>query len=210
MIRRPSGSSPGSDAGSGASRQDQVVGRGHEVARIAARDADAGRAGQHAVAAQDGDLVLLHEEFDTADVLVDHEVAALGERPVVEGDAVVAGEPELGALLGHPVQQVGSLEQRLGRDAAPIQARAAEAVALDQAHRQAKLRGANGAHVAHAAAEDEQVEALLFGHRSPGGVVQLVAAVAAGSEASALKERPSYRPIRRRQSVGTGIGRAAA
>ena len=177
MIRRPSGLEARQRAGSRAGRQDQVVGGRLEVARLATRDADAGRAGQHAVAAQDGDLVLLHQEFDTADVLVDHEVAALGERPVVEGDAVVAGEPELGALLGHPMQQVGGLEQRLGRDAAPVQAGAAEPVALDEAHRQAKLRGANGAHVAHAAAEDEQVEALLFGHESPGGVVQLVAAV---------------------------------
>ena len=40
---------------------------------------DAGRAGQDAVAAQDRDAVLLHEELDALDVLVDHGVAALAE-----------------------------------------------------------------------------------------------------------------------------------
>ncbi len=156
---------------------------------------------EHAVAAQDGDLVLLHEELDAADMLVDHGVPALRQRAVVEADALVAGEAELGALLGHPMQQVGGLEQRLGGNAAPIQAGAPETVTLDEANRQPELRGADGAHVAHAAAEDEQVEALLFGHGSPGGVVQLVAAVAAGWDASASRERPSCWPMRRRQSV---------
>ena len=210
MIRRPSGSSPGRRAGRGSGGQDQVVGGGLDVARLAARDADAGRAGQHAVAAQDGDLVLLHQELDAADVLVDHGVAALGQRAVVEADALVAGQAELGALLGHAMKEVGGLEQRLRRDAAAVEAGAAEPVALDEADREAELRGADGAHVAHAAAEDEQVESLLFGHQSPGGWFS-----------SSRRPLPAGTHRRRRNvpragrsaganRTGTGIGRAAA
>ena len=198
MIRRPSGSSPGRLRGALPVARMRLSALASRSPGLAAGDADAGRAGQHAVAAQDGHLVLLHQELDARHVLVDDRVAALAERAVVEADALVAGEAELGALLLHPVQEVGRLEQRLRRDAAAIQARAAELVALDEAHVQAELRGADGADVAHAAAEDQQVEALRVGHQP------------AATAVSVSNGRPSCSPMRRRHSSGTGIGRAIA
>ena len=98
----------------------------------------------------------------------------------------------------HPMQEVGGLEQRLGRDAAAIQARAADPVALHQAHVQPQLGGADGAHVTHAAAEDQQVEALRVRHQP------------AATAVSVSKGRPSNSPMRRRHSSGTGIGLAIA
>jgi hypothetical protein len=112
-------------------------------------------------------------------VLVDDHVLALRQRAVVEADAVVTRQPELGALFLDPVQQVGRLEQRLRRDAATVQARATELVALDEAHIEAQLRGADGAHVAHSTAQDQQVESLRLRHQL------------AATAASASIERPS-------------------
>ena len=131
-------------------------------------------------------------------MLVDDRVASRAERAVVEADALVAREAELGALLLHPMQEVGRLEERLRRDAAAIQARAADLVALHEAHVQPQLGGADGADVAHAAAEDQQVEALRVRHQP------------AATAVSVSNGRPSYSPMRRRHSSGTGIGLAIA
>ena len=67
---------------------------------------------------------------------------------------------------------------------------------LDEPDGQPELGGADGAHVAHASAEDEEVEVLLVGHATPC--------------AARSSERPSAASSRSRQSSGTGIGRAAA
>ena len=103
----------------------------------------------------------------------------------------MAGEAELAALLGDPVQQVRRLEQRLGRDAAAVEAGAAQLVALDQPDLQAKLCGADGADIAHPAAQDQEVELLGIGH-----------ALARGRSSA----RPSCATSSPRQSSGTGIG----
>src|SRR6185503_5954836 len=100
------------------------------------------------------------QELDALDVLLDHEVTPLAEGGVVEAHAVGAGEAELGALLGDPMEEVGGLEHRLGGDAAAVEAGAAHSVALDEPYLQPELRGANGADVAHPAAEDQDVEVL--------------------------------------------------
>ena len=70
----------------------------------------------------------------------------------------VGVDAELLALAGR-VGDLGGVQQRLGRDAAAVQAGAAELVLLDQGDRQAELGGAQRARVAAAAAaEDDQVE----------------------------------------------------
>ena len=204
----------GQRTGCGAGGEDEVGGARLDVAALAATHPDAGGAGQRAGAVEDGDLVLLHEELDALDVLLHHRVAAHPERPVVEVDAIVPGEAELGPLLGDAVEQVGRLEQRLGRDAAAVQAGAAEAVALHEPHRQAELGGADGADVAHPTAEDEEVEGLLVGHRSPlaqaFGQVGEPAGAGRASVRWRSRERPSWAASRSRQASGTGIGRAVA
>ena len=56
------------------------------------------------------------------------------------------------------VGDLGGVQQRLGRDATPVQAGAADLVALDEDHRQAELGGAQGAGVTAAAgAEDHEI-----------------------------------------------------
>ncbi len=151
--------------------------------------------GEHAVAVEHGDLVLLEQELDPAHVLVDDRVAACGESAVVQAHAIGSAEPEFRALLRDPVEQVRRLEERLGWDASAVQACPAQGVAFDDPHGQAQLRGADGAHVAHAAAQDQEVERGGIGHASPSALA---------------RSRPSYAARVIRQSSGTGIGCSAA
>src|SRR5206468_7516987 len=95
------------------------------------------------------------------------------------------------ALAGG-VGDLGGVEQRLGRDAAAVQAGAADLVLLDHDHRQAELRGPERAGVAAATGpEDHQIGGLrlcclAFGHdgapRADDGVVTI------------LSPRPSHPP----------------
>ena len=66
------------------------------------------------------------------------------------------------------LQRVGVLEQRLGRDAAPVQAGAAErGRALDHGGLQAELRGTNGGDVT-AGARANHDDVVFVGHRFSG------------------------------------------
>ena len=79
-------------------------------------------------------------------------LTVLGREPVV-----------LGVL--HVVEDLRRAQQRLGRDAAPVRADAAEEVALDDRGLEAELRGADRRHVAAGAgADDDDVEGGV-GHR---------------------------------------------
>ena len=138
-------------------------------------------------------------------MLLDHGVAPLAERGVVERDAIATGEAELGALLGHAVQQVSGLEHRLGRDAAAVQAGPAEPATLHQADLQPELRGADGADVAHPPAQDQQVEVLRIAHLP----AQALAA-ATGADVARARSRPSHALKAARQASETGIGASAA
>src|SRR3546814_18449664 len=67
----------------------------------------------------------------------------------------------------HQAQHVGRAQQRLGGDAAPVQADAAELGFFHQRGLHAQLRGADGGHVAaRPAADDQQIESVLR-HRRP-------------------------------------------
>ena len=66
----------------------------------------------------------------------------------------------------HQVPNLGRAQQRLGRDAAPVEADAAEMLALDDGGLHAELRGADGRDIAaRPAADDDDVEFLLVGHQ---------------------------------------------
>ena len=105
---------------------------------------------------------------------------------LAEGDAVVGGELRLGDDLRH-------VQQRLGRDAADVQADAAEAlVALDEDDVEAEVGGAErGGVAADAGAEDEQLGVVVALRRcgSAGG-----AALRAGVAPSAPSRRTSGDP----------------
>ena len=67
--------------------------------------------------------------------------------------------PRSFGLVGDEVGDAGAVQQRLGRDAADVDAHAAELVLLDHGGGEAELGGADGADVAGgAAAEDDDVE----------------------------------------------------
>src|SRR5690606_21984496 len=103
------------------------------------------------------DLVLLHQVADPGVELGGHLARALDhlseiERGAGDGKAVVA---EMAEGLEH----LAGLQQRLGRDAPPVQADAAEGVALDDGGLHAELRGADRRDVAaRAGADHDDVE----------------------------------------------------
>src|SRR5271170_7220038 len=65
------------------------------------------------------------------------------------------------------MENLGGAEQRLGRDAAPVETDAAEIIALDDGGLEAELRGADGADIAaRARADDDDVE-IRLSHSNP-------------------------------------------
>ena len=132
-------------------------------------------AGELAVAGQQRDLVLLEQALDAAGELGDDVVLALDHGPDVDPD-VVDGDAVHDEAVAGIVEVLGGLQQRLGGNAADVEAGAAEAhlalrvvvgLGFAAGGAEAELRGADGGDVAAgAAADDEHVE--LFGHlRSP-------------------------------------------
>ena len=71
------------------------------------------------------------------------------------------GDAPLGCVL-RDLERVRVLEQRLGRNASPVEARAAQdGLALDDGDAEAKLRRANGGHVtAGSGSNDDDVESI--------------------------------------------------
>ena len=106
-----------------------------------------------------GDLVLLHQMADAARKLFRHPA-----RPRDDGGQVIADpvclQPEfLGPV--HQVEHLGRPQHRLGRDAAPVQADAAQAFTLDNGHLLAQLGRADGGHIAAGTrADHDHVEGL--------------------------------------------------
>ena len=112
----------------------------------------------------DGDLVLLHQALHAAPELGDDLLATLGGLRVVELQ-IPDLDPVLLAVPG-VVQQVGRMEQRLGRDASQVQARAPEVPALpllDEGHAHPQLAGPDRRYVpAVPSADNYQI--VLFSH----------------------------------------------
>ena len=114
-----------------------------------------GRAGEFAVALDDGDLVLLHQELQSLGVLVDDPLLALLDRSPVQSDAGSVLHAKLGAFL-HVVVDFRVEQQGLGRNTADVQAGSAQLVVfLDKGGLQAELAGANGGGVSSRAAADD-------------------------------------------------------
>ena len=130
------------------------------VSRLAVRGRHLDLAGRRDAAdALDAvDLVLLEQVVDALDVAVDAFVLELHHRGEVERRLT-----DLDAHLGEHVpgflEQLGSMQQRLRRDAADVEAGAAEGLALlDHRHLHAELRRADGADIAAGAgADDDEV-----------------------------------------------------
>ena len=72
--------------------------------------------------------------------------------------------------MGHVVIDLAGPQQRLGRDAPPVEADTAQALALDDGDLQAQLRGADGSDItAGAGAEDDEIERFSHAYLPPAG-----------------------------------------
>ena len=110
------------------------------------------------------DRVLLEEERDALGDAVGDVAAALDHRREVDLDR--AGlEAELAGAV-EQVEHLGGAQERLGRDAAPVEADAAELGLLDAGDPQPELRGADGGDVAAGARADDHD---VVGRRRIGG-----------------------------------------
>ena len=110
------------------------------------------------------DLVLLHEEADAVVEAFGHAARALDHGGGVIADIVGFQPIVLGVL--HVVINFRRTQQRLGRDAAPVEADAAEIVALDDRRLEAELRRADGGDVAAGPGTDDEDVERGVGHHT--------------------------------------------
>ncbi len=68
---------------------------------------------------------------------------------------VTNDDPDLARTLADPSQMLGRIEERFGRDAAHVEARATQCVALDAGHAESELSGSDRRHVARRAGPDD-------------------------------------------------------
>src|SRR6056297_2162091 len=100
-------------------------------------------------------LVLFEQEFDALGVLAD-DVILVGEHLFPVHGRRFALEAHLGEVVFGLVQLVGGVQQRLGGDAADVEAGAAKGFsALDAGGFQAELRAADGGDIAAGAGADD-------------------------------------------------------
>ena len=115
----------------------------------------------HRLAPDHRDLVLLHQEADAVIEALRHRARALHHRARVIGH-FLGGEAVIPGVL-HVVVDFRRTQQRLGGNAAPVEADAAEIGALDDRRLEAELRRADRGDIAsRPGADDDDVEG--FGH----------------------------------------------
>ena len=120
-------------------------------------------AGEGAPAVDLGDLVLLHQVVDALGAGVGDLAAALVGR--AEGHRGVALDPERLLLVRDDVRDLGVAQQRLGRDAADVEADTAPVLLLDDPDGLAELGGADRGDVpTGAGTEDEDIEVGHVAH----------------------------------------------
>ena len=114
------------------------------------------------LAPDDLHLVLPEKAGDAAVQAAGNTARALHHGGGIEGHIVRREAIVLGMF--HVVIDFRGAQQRLGGNAAPVQADAAQMFALDDGRLEAKLCGADGRHIAAGAgADDENVETVV-GH----------------------------------------------
>ena len=119
-------------------------------------------AGDLGLAPDDGHLVLLQEAVDALGELRGRFARMLDD---LVGVIANAGRRDAEALpFPHLIVQFGRAQQRLGRDAAPVEADAAEMAALDHGGLEAQLRSADrGDIAARSGADNDHVKGFV-GH----------------------------------------------
>ena len=152
-------STPGSGVDVRAGGDDDVLGLERLLGAVLGRHLDLARRRRCVAGADEGvDLVLLEQEADAVDVGVDRVVLVLHHRGEIELRRADL-DAEGGEVVARLVEQLGGMQQRLGRDAADVEAGAAKRLALlDDGHLEPELRGPDGADIAAGAgADDDEV-----------------------------------------------------
>ena len=162
-MRSPSASRP--IWGMGADRQHDGLGLDRAAAAGLEVDHDLGRClalFQLRRALDDLDLVLLHQEADAAVQLFGDVARPLDDGVKVETD-LVGGKPIV-LEVAQALVFLTRLQKGLGGDTAPVQADAAQVLALEDSDLLAQLAGANGRHIAaRARADDDEIEGISHG-----------------------------------------------
>ena len=138
-----------------------AAGAERALGRLALASLDGDLAGRvdHRLAPDHGDLVLLHQEADAVVEPFRHRARALDHGGRIEADLLDREPVVLGVL--QVVEDLGRAQQRLGRDAAPVEADAAQIFALDDRGLEAELRRADRGDVAAGpGADDDDVEGV--------------------------------------------------
>ena len=165
-MRSSSTSTPASGGGDAPGRDHYCTGR--DSAGLRALDLDRAGACEARVALQVGHVVLLQQASDALGERVHDLVLVRHHRVEVELDArdfdAVAGEPRLGVGVF-----LRRMQQRLRRDAADVEAGAAESGrALDAGRAQPELSRANGGDIAARAGAYHQDVEVMFAHGCSG------------------------------------------
>ena len=159
----------GQHAGVGAGGDDHVLGLDNFLLPVGCFDRNGvnslfRRAGELAIALDDGDLVLAHEEVETLHMLGDDPVLAIQNGLPVESDRAHAFDAVLGGVL-EVVIDLGVEEQGLGGNAAHVQAGASQLLfPLDQRDLQPVLPGADGGGISAGSAADDDYVVDCFCH----------------------------------------------
>jgi hypothetical protein len=152
-------------------------------------------------APDDLDAAALEEDADAAGHLLHDLVLALEERAPVDlrladVDAEFLRAPDL-------LVEVRGDDPCLGRDAAPVEARAAQLLLLDDGGLEAELRGADRGNVAaRAGAHDDELKVLAIGH----GGTRVSCGRTRGASRTRTKEWNARRLERRAEGVNAKAG----
>ncbi len=139
--------------------QDPLAARPGRAVLAVQRDAHLARPVEAPAPGNPLDLVLADQRLQAGPHPADDLVAARRDGRVVEGHVAGDQHPELAALAGDAVVEVRRFQERLRRDAAPMEARPADLVLVDQSHAQAQLGGPERGRVAAGpGTEDDEVE----------------------------------------------------
>ena len=129
----------------------------------ALRDLQFTRPGQPALAVHDRDLIFLQQVGDAAGKFLRNLAGARDDLFQIE-----TGLLDRQAVLGrmrHIAVDFRRAQQRLGRNTAPVEADAAQMLALHHGHLEAKLRRADGGDVTAGSATDNDNVEIAIGHR---------------------------------------------
>ena len=141
----------------------RLVGVGSERAfgrlRLTRLDDDLARRVDHRFAPNDRDLVLAHEKADAVIEPLRHHARTFDDGGGIVSD-VLRGEAVVLRVL-HVMIDLGRTQQRLGGNAAPVEANAAEIIPFDDRGLEPELRRADRGDIAAGSrADDDDVERI--------------------------------------------------